>query len=141
MPSPPEIDPTQPDITILVEEAYVSDMLGGALPEGFDGEAALDVRPGNKLVITAAFDLLLFRLDVIVNAGITVEAGEVQVWVKSVESGGRDLLELINVDQVTLSQDVANVIQKGLEDELGPGSRLLSITTTAEQIILTARWE
>lgn len=141
LPAPPAIDPARPDLTILVEEAYISDMLDEALPNGISGEAELDVRPGNELVVIASFDLLLFRLEVIVNAGIAVESGQVEVWVKSVETGGRDILELINVDQVTLGRDFTGAIQRGLENELGPGSRLLSITTTDEQVILAARWE
>jgi hypothetical protein len=137
----PEADPSQPDITILVQEAYISDMVGEALPEGVDGEAVLDIRPGNEIVTTVDFTLLIVRLTVVVNAGIAVEDGQVAVWVESVEAGGRDVLDLVGVDQITLGENITGEIQEGLEEELGEGARLLTIVTDETHVILTARWE
>ncbi|MGC9467548.1 MAG: zinc-ribbon domain-containing protein [Anaerolineae bacterium] len=141
VPPSPEVDPSQADLTILVREAYISDMLAQALPEGVQGDAVVDVQPGNKLVTTIGFDLLFIDLEVIVHAGIGVEGGEIQVWVDRVETGGHDILELLNVNQVDLGQNITGAIQQGLEDELGPGSRLLTIVTDDTNVILTARWE
>jgi hypothetical protein len=141
VPPLPDVDPEKPDLTILVREAYISDMLGEVLPQGVEGEAVLDVRPGNELVTTIDFTLLIVRLTVIVDAGIAVENGEVVVWVESVETGGRDVLDLVGIDQITLGEDITGRIQQGLEEELGEDARLLAIETDETHVILTARWE
>ncbi|MGC9347865.1 MAG: zinc-ribbon domain-containing protein [Anaerolineae bacterium] len=141
MPPLSEVDPSQPDITILVQEAYISDMIGEALPEDVDGEAVLDIRPGNELVTTVDFTLLIVRLTVVVDAGIAVEDGQVAVWVESVKAGEHDVLGLVGVDQITLGENITGKIQDGLEEELGEGARLLTIVTDETHVILTARWE
>jgi len=141
VPSQPEVDPTAEDITIRVAEAYISTMLGGALPPSVDGEAALDVQPGNTLVTTIDFQLLIVRLQVLVNATISVEDGRIRVEVDNIETGGQNLLELVGVEQFALGDAITDAIQQGLEEELGEGARLLTITTDDEYVILTARWE
>jgi hypothetical protein len=134
-------DPTRPDITILVEEAYISDMVSSGLPDAIDGDAALDVQPGNLIVTTIDFQLLIIRLQVVVNSRIAVEEGRIGVKVESIETGGQDLLDLIGMDQLVLGEDITGVIQNVLEDELGEGVRLLAIATDEARVILTARWE
>jgi hypothetical protein len=61
--------------------------------------------------------------------------------VESVETGGRDVLDLVGIDQITLGEDITGRIQQGLEEELGEDARLLAIETDETHVILTARWE
>ena len=134
-------DLTRPDLTILVEEAYISDMVSAALPDAIDGDAMLDVQPGNLIVTTIDFQLLIVRLQVVVNSRIAVEGGRIGVGVESIETGGRNLLDLIGMDQLVLGEDITGAIQDVLEDELGEGVRLLAVSTDETRVILTARWE
>lgn len=139
VPPGPEVDPTQPDITIRVKENYLNSALTEVLPKA--GTATLDVRPGNQLVITSEFDLFLINLRVIVTAGVSVEEGRIQIWVDSIETGGENIFDLLGVDNVTLGEDLTDTVQEQLEAELGEGAQLLQITTDEEHIILTARWQ
>lgn len=137
---PPENAPDQ-DVTLVVKEAYISDMLGEALPEGFDGKAILDVKPDNTLVVQASFKLLIVNLNVTIYAGIAVTSGDVQVWVNRIETGGHNLLALINIDQVTLGDNITARLQRSLEEALGEGAHVLEITTDEEHITLKAKWD
>jgi hypothetical protein len=139
--SVPVVDPNRPDITILVEEAYISDMVKTSLPASIGGAMQLDVQPGNQIVATMEFSLILIRLQVTIHSRIAVEAGQMRVGVERIETGGQNLLELIGIDQITLGDEITGAIQKVLEDELGPGSRLLAIATDENRVTLTARWE
>ncbi len=141
MPPLPLRSSDRPDITISVEEVYLSDMVGEALSDIIDGEATLDVRPGNLIVVTIDFELLIIRLQVVVNSRISVEQGRICVAVESIETGGHDLLDLLGMDQLVLSEDITQVIQGTLEEELGEGAQLLTIDTDETRVILTARWE
>lgn len=141
VPALPPIDLTRPDLTILVKEAYLSDMVGEALPEVVDGTAVLDVQPGNLIVVTVDFQLLIIRLQVVVNSRIAVEEGRIRVSLESIETGGHDLLDLVGMDQLELGEDITGTIQDVLEDELGEGARLLAISTDDDQVTLTARWD
>jgi hypothetical protein len=138
-PGPP--DSSRHDITILVEEAYLSDMVGESLPAIIDGEAALDVQPEGLVVVTIDFQVLIIRLQVVVISRISVEDGRIRVDVESIETGGHDLLDLIGMDDFTLGEDITGAIQNVLEDELGEGARLMTISTDEARVILTARWE
>lgn len=135
------VDPTSPDLTIRVEEGYISDMLAGTLPEGTVGETVLDVQPNNRLVMTTNFRLLVLRLTIVVHSRIAVEEGQVRVYVEEVETGDQDLFTLIGIDDVTLGATFTQAIQSGLESELGPGSRLLEISTDEEAVILKVSLE
>ncbi len=141
----PPRSPDRPDITISVEEAYLSDMVGQAMPDIIDGEAVLDVRPGNLVVVTVDFQLLIVRLQVVVYSSVSVEQGRIRVAVESIETGdssdGHDLLDLLGKDELVLGDDITQLIQGTLEEELGEGAQLLTIGTDETRVILTARWE
>lgn len=141
VPPAPESNLTQPDLTLFVQEAYISDMVGHVLPESVNGETTVDVQPGNVIVVATDMKLLIVRLNVLFHVGVAVADGQIQVWIERIETGGRNLLDLIGVDQFTLGQAITERIQSGLEAELGEGIRLLDITTSEDQVILTARWE
>jgi hypothetical protein len=139
-PAPP-VDTARPDITILVTESYLNESATEALPGNVVGEATLDVRPNNQLLATAAFDLLLVDLEVLIDARVDVREGRIAVWVESIEAGSWDVMELIGVDQFTLGEDLTDAVQEQLEEELGEGAQLLDIVTDEEHVILNARWE
>ena len=145
VPPLPSRSPDRPDITISVEEAYLSDMVGQALPDIIDGEATLDVRPGNQIVVTVDFQLLIVRLQVVVNSSVSVEQGRIRVAVESIETGDGsnryDLLDLLGKDELVLGDDITQLVQGTLEEELGEGAQLLTIGTDETRVILTARWE
>lgn len=141
IPPPPVPDATRPDLTIVVEEYYLNRAVTEALPGGGAGKATLDVQPGNLLVTTAKFDLLLAEVEVVVTVRLTAEDGQVQLTLVSAEAGGEDLLELLGVDADGLTQAISGEIQRQIEAGLGEGARLLGIATDEERIIITARWE
>ncbi len=141
IPPLPVVDPARPDITLFVEESYISEMLSSALPAAIGGTPRLDVQPGNRIVVTLNFSLLIVRLEVTVHTLLAVEDGQLRVRVERIETGGQDLLELIGIDQLSLGDEITGTLQRILERELGPGSRLLGIETDELRVILTARWE
>ncbi len=141
VPPPPTADPNTPDITITVEEDYISSVIADALPAALAGDAVLDVQPDNLMVMTMNFSLVFVRLEVVVTSKVSVESGRINVAVESIETGGQDILGLLGMDEVSLGQNVTDTIQHGLEGELGAGAHLLSITTDDQHVILTARWD
>ena len=141
VPSPPTADPNTPDITITVEEDYISSVIADALPAALAGDAVLDVQPDNLMVMTMNFSLVFVRLEVVVTSKVSVESGRINVAVESIETGGQDILGLLGMDDVSLGQNVTDTIQHGLEGELGAGAHLLSIKTDDQHVILTARWD
>ncbi len=141
IPAPPESNPSQPDLTLRVAEAYLNEAAAGAVPGTTAGETFLDVRPGNALVTTVDFDLLLINLRLIITARISVEAGRITLAIDSIETGGRNVLDLIGVSGIAVGEGITTAVQEQLEAELGPGARLLDITTTEDEVVITARWE
>ncbi len=141
VPPPPEADPQRADLTIYVGESYLNEAVSAALPGTTAGETDLDIQPGNQIVTTADFDLLITTLQVLVTARIGVEDGEVAVWVESIEAGGSDILDLLGVTGIEVGESITGSIAERIEKELGAGAQLLDITTSEEEVILTARWE
>jgi hypothetical protein len=137
---PPVSDPSQEDITIIVDEAYLNRVLSEALPGSVPGEATLDVRPDDLLVITAVLDLLLQELEVTVVLRMGVEAGELHLALESVEAAGQDILDLLGVDREALGQAMSRAIQGQVEAGLGAGAQILGVTMDEDHIIITARW-
>jgi hypothetical protein len=140
LPPPPVADPAQEDITIIVKEAYLNRALTEALPSSVSGEADLDVRPHDLLVINATFDLLLQELDVTVTLRVGVEAGKLHMALESVEAGGQDILDLLGADREALGQAMSRAIQGQVEAGLGEGAQILDVMMDEEHIIITARW-
>jgi hypothetical protein len=138
VPSPPVANPTQPDITVVVEEAYIRRALTEALPAS--GEASLDIQPDNRLVVTARFDLMLVDLDVIARLRLLVESGELDVVVESIEAGGQDILGLIGMNGDELARTMGAALQQQIEAGLGEGAQLLDLVTDDDHITFTARW-
>jgi hypothetical protein len=77
--------------------------------------------------------------EIVIMSRLSVIDGRIHIRVEDVDAGGHKLFSLIGIDEVTLGDDLVDIIQKGLERELGPGSRLLEITTEDNWIILKAR--
>jgi hypothetical protein len=140
LPSPPVPDPSQEDITIIVKEAYLNQVLTGALPGSVPGKATLDVQPGDLLVIRTTFDLLLQELEVNVTLRMGVEAGKLQLGLEGVEAGGQDILDLLGVDREALGEEMSRAIQGQVEAGLGEGAQILGVRMDEEHIIITARW-
>lgn len=140
--TPPETsagDPAGHDITIMVKESYLNKNLTALLPENGLRGATLDVQPGNRLVTTANFQIFVVSLDLRLTARIAVVAGEIEIAVEDIETGGLSILELLGMDNVTLGKNFTQALREQLENELGEGSQLLDITTDEEHIILKAR--
>jgi hypothetical protein len=140
LPAPPVSDPGQEDITIIVKEAYLNRVLTEALPGSVPGEATLDVRPRDRLVVTTTFDLLLQEVEATVTLRIGVASGELQLVLESVEAGGQDILDLLGLDREALGQAMSRAIQEQVEAGLGQGAQILGVTMDEERIIITARW-
>lgn len=140
VPPPPPPDPAQHDIAIVVRETYVNRALTDALPGGGSGEARLDVQPDNRLVVTADFDLLLTKLQVVITIRLTAEAGLVQLTIESLEAGEQDILDLLGVDPSALTQSMSGVIQEQIEAGLGEGAQIHRIFTDDEHLTITARY-
>jgi hypothetical protein len=135
----PETDPSQPDLTLYVSEKYVSAMIDETLPGGIRGDTELDVRPDNLLVLTTHLDLFLVKPEIVISSRLSVVDGRIQIQVEDVDAGGHNIFNLIGVDGWMLGDDLVDMIQRGLERELGAGSRLLDIRTDDNWIILKAR--
>lgn len=135
----PGADPSRPDVTVYIGEAYVGAMIDESLPGGLQAETSLDVRPNNVLVLTTRLDLMFVRPEIIIGSRLSVVEGRIQIEVESVEAGELDIFGLIGVDAWTLGDELVDMLQRGLEQELGPGSELLDITTDEHWIILKAR--
>jgi hypothetical protein len=140
VPLPPAPDPGQKDITIIVKESFLNRALTDALPATVPGEATLDVRPSDLLVVTTTFDLLLQELEVTVTLRMGVEAGKLQLMLESVEAGGEDILDLLGVDREALGEAISRAIQGQVEAGLGQGAQILGVTMDEDHIIITARW-
>ncbi|MBN1921954.1 MAG: zinc ribbon domain-containing protein [Anaerolineae bacterium] len=132
-------DPNGHDITILVREAYLNENLVAILPEKGLKDASLDVQPNNLLMTTANFDLVFVSLELKIMARLSVVDGEIVVSIEDIVAGGSDLMQFLNMDEVTLGKNFTRALREQLENELGEGSRLLDITTDEEHIILKAR--
>jgi hypothetical protein len=140
IPAPPAPDPARADITIIVAEPYLNRALTDALPGAVPGTATLDVRPGNRMVATAMFDLELIQVQVVTVARLAVEGGQLQVTVESFEAEGYDITSLLGVDSSGLSRAVGEAIQGQIEAGLGAGAELLGIVTDEGHLTITARW-
>lgn len=131
--------PTGHDLTIMVRESYLNKSVAAILPDkGLQG-ATLDVQPGNRIVTTANFDVLFISLELKIVARIAVVDGEIQVSIEEIQTGGRNLLEFLGMDNVTVGENFTRMLREQLENELGEGAQLLDITTDEEHIILKAR--
>ncbi|MBN1260994.1 MAG: zinc-ribbon domain-containing protein [Anaerolineae bacterium] len=139
VPTSYEDDPSFPDLTIVVNEAFANEEITNALPDVGVKEAVLDSRPGNLLVTTAKFELLIIELNVEIYARIGVVDGEIQVNVDRIEAGGLDVFDLIGINDVTLGESVTGTLKDELEAELGEGSELIEITTDEDHIILKVK--
>jgi len=140
LPAPPEPDPTRPDITIYVQESYLDRMLTSALPASMRDSAELDVQSDNRLVLTANVNLLLAELDVTIVLTMAAENGELQVGIESIEAAGGDLMELLDINEESLSDMMGATIQDQVEAGLGEGARILGVQMDEERIIITAWW-
>ena len=140
VPPSPTDDPSQRDVTIHVRESFLNRAISEAFPTAIPGEAEMDVQPNNRLVITARFDLMLVKLEIVTTVILSSENGEIRIRVESVEAGGANILELLDVDLDELTDSTSGVIQKELESGLGEGSVLLGITTDDSRITIVARW-
>lgn len=132
-------DPTGHDITILVRESYLNENLKAFLPEKGLQDASLDIQPNNLLVTTADFNLVFVSLELKIVARLSVVDGEIQVSIEEIAAGGRDLMQFLDMDEVTLGENFTRALREQLENELGEGSQLLDISTDEEHIILRAR--
>jgi hypothetical protein len=140
VPAPPASNPGRPDITIIVQESYLNQALTEALPGQVPGEAKLDVRSDNRLVVITEFDLLLQKLQVVVTLRLSAQDGQLQIVMDSVEAGGYDILNLLDVDGETLGRAMSRPIQRQVEAGLGEGARILGVSTDEEQMVITAKW-
>jgi len=140
MPPPPVPNPTRPDVTIIVAEPYLNRALTDSLPGTVQGKTTLDVQPGNRLVVTAMFDLALTEVQVVTTLHLAAEAGQIQIVVESIEAGGHDILRLLGTDSDALSQAMSAAIQEQVEAGLGKGAQVMGIVTNEERITVTARW-
>lgn len=140
LPPPPGTNEAAPDISIFVQEAYLDRMLTGALPGSLGDGASLDVRRDNRLVISASADLLLAEIDVVITLSMSAENGELVLGIESIETGGQDILELLNVNLDALARSMSQMVQDQVEAGLGEGARVLGVRMEDDQMIMTARW-
>ncbi len=132
-------DPTGHDITIMVRESYLNRNLSAVLPNKGLKDATLDVQPDNLLVTTANFDLLFISMELRIVARLSIVGGEIHVSIEEVATGGRNLMELLGMDDITVGENFTRALREQLENELGEGSQLLDIITDEDHIILKAR--
>jgi uncharacterized protein YpmS len=140
LPSPAPSNPDDPDIAIRVQEAYLDRTLSAALPEALSEETHLDVQAGNRLVFSGSVDLIIGRIDTLIGLVIAAEDGQIQLEVETVQAGGYDVLDLVDVDREGLSRRMSQAIQAQMEAGLGEGARVLGLRTEEDLIIITARW-
>ena len=140
VPSPPSADRLLPDVTMLIREQFMNRALIEALPEAVPVKGELDVQPGNRLVFSGEFTLLIAKVPVVMTLFLTFEGGQLRIAVESIEAAGYDLTELTGMDASSLTDSLSGPLQKQIEAGLGPGAEIMGISTDDEQIIITARW-
>ena len=140
VPPSPTDDPSQRDITIHVRESFLNRAISESIPTTIPGEAEMDVQPNNRLVVTARFDLMLVKLEIVTTIILSAENGQIRIRVESVEAGGADVLGLLGVNPDEITDTMSDAIQEQLESGLGEGSQLLGIVTDEDRITIVARW-
>jgi hypothetical protein len=144
LPTSAGLIPGQHDITIIVKETYLNQELTSSLPTSVPGTVTLDVQPGSRLVATAVFDLELTELRVVTVLRIFAADGRMQVTVLSVDVAGRELMGLaglIGVSGSELGQSMSGTIQDRIEEGLGEGAEILTVSTDEEQLTIKAALE
>ena len=136
---PPVTDPTEPDLTVVVEEAFLHRTLTEALPEPVSRGASVEVRQDNRLVMALEVDLLFRQLELVITMHLSARDGDLNVRMESVEAAGYDLLDLLGVDREALGRLMDQAIQRQVEAGLGEEARILGVTTGDHQLVITAR--
>lgn len=140
VPSPPEADPTRPDITMVMHERFMNRVLVEALPESIPVVGEMDVQPGNRLVFEGEITVLIAKVPVVMTLGLGEERGEIRLAVESFEAAGYDLVELTGMDASAFTDQISGPMQGQIEAGLGPGAQIMSVATDDEQLIIEARW-
>ena len=140
IPESPAADPAQPDLAIVVQESFLKRVVAEVLPESLAEAAELDVQAGNRFVITSRMDLLLVDLDVQITLLFGVEAGQIKFSLESLETGGYNLADLLNVNIDALTDMISQAVQDQISAGLGAEAYFLSVATTDDAIVLRARW-
>jgi hypothetical protein len=140
VPAPPPDDPAQPHVTVIVGEPYINRVMAESLPGGDSTEARLDIQPDNRMVFTADVNLLLVEVNVVVTLRLTADAGQLRLELVSVEAGGSDLMELIDMDASALTDAISDAIQDQVEAGLGEGAQIMDIRTDDQHLVIVARW-
>ncbi|NLE99468.1 MAG: hypothetical protein GX601_00670 [Anaerolineales bacterium] len=141
IPEPLAADPAQPDLAVVVQESFLKRVIAEVLPESLAEAAELDVQADNRFVITSRMDLLLVDLDVQITLLFGVEAGQIKFSLESLETGGYDLAELLNINIDALTEMISQAAQDQIAAGLGAKAYFLSVTTTDDAVVLRARWE
>lgn len=140
VPPPPVSDASHPDITVVVQEAFLDRMLTAPLPAPLSEGASLDIQGDDRLVISGRFNVLTQELEVVITLRMFVQSGRLQIAVEGVEAAGQDLLDLLNIDWETLGRRMSQAIQGEVEAGLGEGAQILGLRMDEDRIIITARW-
>jgi hypothetical protein len=136
----PDSDPNRPDITVIVAESYLNEVVGQAMPTAVPGEVTVDIRADSLLVATASFDLLLTKLEVITTTRLSVSDGQLQISIESVETGGKDILDLIGLDSSAFDRAISKSISDQVEAGLGDDAEILEVSSDENSLVLKARW-
>jgi hypothetical protein len=140
VPAPPETDPSLPDITMMMREAFMNRALVEALPESVPVSGQVDVQPGNRLVFDGEITLLVAKVPVVMTLGLGFADGELRVTIESVEAAGYDVVKLTGMDASALTDQISAPLQDQIEAGLGPGAEIMGVATDDEQLIITGRW-
>jgi CRP-like cAMP-binding protein len=139
MPPAPVLNGSNPDITIIVQEAFLDRMLTAYLPPSLSEGATLDIQSDDRLVVSTKFNFFTQELEVVIALRTFVQSGQFQITIESVEAAGQDILDLMDVDRETLSRRMSEAVQGELEAGLGERAQVLGLRLDEDRIIITAR--
>jgi hypothetical protein len=138
-------DPSQPDITITVQEDYFTQMMKSSLPAGWGDNLKLDVQPGNRLALSGKMTATFFgqTLEGDVSATITLDAqdGRLIVQIKDVNVSGFAVSGIGEQFMNDLSNSISQMIDDQVKAGLGQNAYIMSVATDDKQLIIRARWQ
>jgi hypothetical protein len=143
---PPVADPSEPDITIAVQEAYLNQVAAQslpALPSGLATQVQIDLQPGNRLAFKSRLQSTLLGQniggDVSGTAVLEARDGELAISFRDISLFGFSLPAIGQTLVNELSARLSQLINDQVEAGLGQSTYIMSLTTDDRQMVIRAR--
>jgi hypothetical protein len=145
LPPPPEAAADEADISIAVYEQYFGDMLAQSLPEEWATDLHIDVKPDNQIETRSRIKMSFFgqTIEGDMAATVTLRArdGKLVIEMEQVEVLGFDISGVSDALASKFLDDVNELVNQQVQDGLGEGARITSVTTDDTRLVIEARLE